>query len=867
MNRLTVATMMAVLASGWLSTGCDIDPDIGALTLSCVQDADCTSCTDCDCTDCQDCAGCAAEPVDFALAERMPNATQVRLTQSGLDFIETNAVALVGGIVGGLDPATLPIAVTVNNGVLSIPLGNSLLAGADLPVPITLCPANNCQLDVSIPSLSITPVDGGANPDRLEIQVQIDLSSNRATPVTVVGQQCTFNFQTDDTAPNTLNVSAEFEFAEDADGYGVGQTPSLVVDLDTLQGLDIQLMCPGLATFGYFLIDSNDPDTWDSGGSDNMAQDIIAEVKTTLNQAMAELMAKLFTFCQVAQSGQCPAGSNNVNGICMTSQTECLPMRIGVETHIDASELLSNIFPGSTLIMDILFAMQGEAQAVSGGYNLNFFGGFENRAAPAACVSGITLANPPTRPTDIPVATSLQNNEEAHVVVGVAERMMDWAGYQLWEGGTLCIEAGTRLSPLLSTGLFSVLIRSLRNLAFPDSEAALAVGLRPQTPPDVTIGAGTDADPIVQVDLEALEIDFYVWSTERYVRFMTFRGDLHIALDIQFSDTGEIVPVIQDISVENSSVFGSELLTETPEQLATAVEGVLPLISSFAGGLIPTIALGDLLGDTLPIGLELGPDTLRQVTEGNDRFLGVFVNLAPPATPTPFAGRVDTTLELVSVTVPDASAFRAENLGSGERPRIEIALAASGPEEVSFEYQYRLNEGSWSDWSRTPYAVIDDPILLLQGRHSVEARARVVGASDSADIIPARADFLIDVLAPELEVNRAANLVQVAAMDAVSGAEQLQYRWRSASREEWSEWSLMPASRLTLESGEDVVVEVRDENGNVASNAESLRGLPPPSDGGGCGDCAVSGEPDASRPLMALALLLGMVGLLRRRQD
>ena len=290
--------------------------------------------------------------------------------------------------------------------------------------------------------------------------------------------------------------------------------------------------------------------------------------------------------------------------------------------------------------------------------------------------------------------------------------------------------------PLLSTGLFSVFIRSLSNLSFPDNPAALAIGLRPQTPPDITVGAGTDEDPIIQVDLEALELDFYVWSTERYVRFMTFRGDLHLALDIQFNPGGEIVPVIEEISVTNASVFDSELLTETPEALALAVQNVLPLISSFAGGLIPTIALGDILGDTLPIGLELGPDTLRQVTEGDDRFLGVFVNLAPPATPTPFVGRVDTTLELVSVTVPDPSALLAENLGTGERPRIEIALAASGPEEVSFEYQHRLNEGTWSEWTRTPYAVIDDPILLLQGRHSVEARARVVGATDSADIIP-----------------------------------------------------------------------------------------------------------------------------------
>jgi MYXO-CTERM domain-containing protein len=866
MNRLTVATMMAVAVAGWLSSGCDID--VGGEVLGCVQDADCASCTDCDCTDCEDCAGCEAEVVTFPLNERMPNATQVRLSNAGLDFIEANAVNLVGGLVGGMDG--LPIAITVNNGVISVPINDSLLEGADVPVEIEICPAGNCTLDVSFPSLTITPVDGGAGPDRLAIAVQVDLSSNRNTPITVLGNTCNFNFQTDALAANTLNVTMDIVFTEDGDGYGAGSPPAMVVDQATLQGLDLNLSCGGLATGAYFLLDGNNAGDYQppaTNASQSMAMDIIAELKTTLTQTVSTLMAKLFTFCQVAQSGQCPAGSNNVAGICMVNQNTCLPMRIGVETRIDASELLSNIFPGSTLIMDILFAMQGEAQAVSGGYNLNFFGGFENRAAPAACVSGITLANPPTRPTDIPLAASLQNSEEAHVVVGVAERMMDWAGYQLWEGGTLCIEAGTRLSPLLSTGLFSVLIRSLRNLSFPDGEAALAIGLRPQTPPDVTIGAGTDADPIVQVDLEALEIDFYVWSTERYVRFMTFRGDLHIALDIQFTDTGEIIPVIEEIGVENSSVFGSELLTETPEQLATAVEGVLPLISSFAGGLIPTIALGDLLGDTLPIGLELGPDSLRQVTQGNDRFLGVFVDLAPPATPTPFAGRVDTTLELVSVTVPDPTALQAQNLGSGERPRIEIALAASGPEEVSFEYQYRLNEGTWSSWSRTPYAVIDDPVLLLQGRHSVEARARVVGATDSADIIPARADFLIDVLAPELEVSRAANLVRVAAMDAVSSAEQMEYRWRSASREEWSEWSLMPANRLTLESAEDVIVEVRDENGNVASSDQSLRGLPPPSDGGGCGDCAVSGEPDASRPLMALALLLGMVGLLRRRQD
>ncbi|MCA9577091.1 MAG: hypothetical protein KC668_16725 [Myxococcales bacterium] len=857
---------MAISVSAWLSTGCDID--MGDTVLGCVQDADCASCTDCDCSSCVACDGCTTSLITFPPAERLPNATQVRLSRSGLDFIEDNAVNLLGGVVGGIED--LPVAITVNNGVLSVPINSSLLDGASTPVQVTICPANNCTLDISLPSLSITAVDGGANPDRLAIAVQVDLSSNRNTPVTVLGQTCNFNFQTDHIAPNTLNVSMEVVFTEGANGYGQGTAPTMVVDQSTLQGLDIQLSCPGLASTLYFTFDDNSAGDYQppaANASQSMAMDIIAEVKTTLTETVATLMAKLFTFCAVPQAGQCPAGSSNMNGVCMINQNTCAPMRIGVETQIDASEMLSNIFPGSTFIMDLLFALQGEAHAVNNGYNLNFFGGFENAAAPASCVAGITLQNPPTRPTDIPLADAIQNSEDAHVVVGVSERMMDWGAYQLWEGGTLCIEAGTRLSPLLSSGLFSLLIQSLKRLTFPDNEAALALGLRPQTPPDVTIGAGTAGDPIIQVDLAALEIDFYVWSTERYVRFMTFRGDLHLALNIEFSDGGEIVPLIEEVSVTNASVIDSELVTEDPGTLSDAVQDALPLISSFAGGLIPPIALDTLLGDTLPIGVNLGPNTLRQVTQGSDRFLGVYVDLAMPAAPTPFVGRVDTTLELVSVRVPDPAALAPGRLGQGERPSIEIALAATGPENVSFEFQHRLDNGRWSEWSRSPYATIDDQVLLLQGRHTVEARARVVGAVDSADIIPASTEFLIDVLAPELEVSREEGLVRVAAMDVVSQPAQMQYRWRSATREDWSEWAVMPDSRLSFASATDVVVEVRDEVGNVASSEQSLRGLPPPSDGGGCGDCAVAGESDATRPLTALLMLLGMVALLRRRRE
>jgi hypothetical protein len=109
--------------------------------------------------------------------------------------------------LAGIDPATLPIAVTVNNGVISVPArqqparrrGSSRWRS-------TLCPMQaTATIDVTIPSLTITPVDGGAGPDRFEINGSdrpVEQPCN--TPMTVIWPaRATFNFQTDDTAQPT----------------------------------------------------------------------------------------------------------------------------------------------------------------------------------------------------------------------------------------------------------------------------------------------------------------------------------------------------------------------------------------------------------------------------------------------------------------------------------------------------------------------------------------------------------------------------------------------------------------------------------------------------------------------------------------
>jgi MYXO-CTERM domain-containing protein len=161
--------------------------------------------------------------------------------------------------------------------------------------------------------------------------------------------------------------------------------------------------------------------------------------------------------------------------------------------------------------------------------------------------------------------------------------------------------------------------------------------------------------------------------------------------------------------------------------------------------------------------------------------------------------------------------------------------------------------------------VVTHDALLLQGRHSVEARARVVGATEGTDLTPARAEFLIDVLAPEVETTLTSGGTLLRAADAVSFAEALQYRYRELGADTWSSWAALetPERMLTDVSG-PLELQVRDEAGNVGSNSESLRGLPPPSDGAGCGDCA-AGDTDATRPLYGMLMLLTL-GLVLRRQ-
>ncbi len=437
---------------------------------------------------------------------------------------------------------------------------------------------------------------------------------------------------------------------------------------------------------------------------------------------------------------------------------------------------------------------------------------------------------------------------------GVAESYLNHASFGIFDSGMLCIGATPALAQQLSTGFFSLAVPSLDAVAFPIEDSAIAMQLRPQTPPQITVGEA----PLLDVVLDDLEIDFYVFTRDRYVRFMTVKLDMTIPIDLQIDEAG-ITPSVGDVGVAEVSVSNSRLLADDATDVAKTFEALVGIaVDMFIGGLNP-FALPDLLGFTLDV-----PDGGITMTEsGGERFLSIFANLefaaGGAATFAP-----ETTAELEALEI-DPTAY---DLGEGWQERMPVAhlrFAAAAPGDV--EYSYRVDGGTWSLWSPQDAVALDAPHFVFKGRHLVEVRSRLAGIPRSADPTPAEIPLLIDTRAPRVTLIPTDAGWEVDAFDIVSPDEDLEVAWKIEGGE-WSAWG----GDLSLADLADVVaVRVRDEAGNVTETSSGevaggiIRGGPSTTGGGTC-SCRVagSGGPSGAGILLG-AGLLGLVLLRRRR--
>lgn len=807
---------------------------------------------------CSGCAGCGIAPIPggFPIAERIPNSAQVRLSESGIQFVEDN----IDGIVGIVLPDGLDFPIPRTDGSAS---------GLDY----TLCPSNDCFAHAEIESFELVPTP----PNELVGHIRATLETRgpdgryrdlpvRIDPPILPASTCQIEVNTRRAGGSRDYVGLQFriQFVNETRPARAGYTRIVVSEADLAEGEGVEdADINARGCFYSWLINL-------------LKGTLIGQLEDQVSGLLQDQVAS--QLCTQRGEFGCPTGTfdrgdTDPGATCYyeaSGSDECVPILLGMDGRGDlGAQLLAGFSPGAHAPGQFVLASGGDGEAVNNGMSLFMHGGFMSMDRTFTTSPGhnpcVPVVEPPPLP-DVARAAAFRGNvipgtsTPTHLGIGISEDYLDYAGYGMFDSGMLCLGAGTRLSQQLSTGLVAAIAPSVRNLAFPQASAPLTLAIRPQLPPDFTIGTDAGA-PVLSISLPQVQIDWYVWSTERYVRFMTYQTDLTIDIDLTV-EGGEIVPHIEGVTATNSTVFNNDLITENPTALASAVESV---ISSFAGmlaGSISPFALPEIMG----FELDVPPEGVRGVADSGEAFLGIFANLRLAST-MPIVGVTETSLEVSDLEL-DPASMSLEGWGQGEGNRVWLSFGAEGPAGSDYEYSYRIDGMTWSHWTSEPRVRIDDDVLLLQARHTIEARSRVRGQPRSVDPTPARAELIVDVLPPEVQVSRdGVSAFVVAAADMISPEDALTYRFR-VGEGEWSEWQTSPRVELgsVLLDGGELGVEVMDEAGNVGSaTLPIIRGIPNPA-GGGCA-CRAVGGTDAHGPLALVGslLLLGAMVVRRRR--
>ncbi|GAB4211119.1 MAG: hypothetical protein OHK0013_32530 [Sandaracinaceae bacterium] len=817
---------------------------------------------------CSGCASCGLEPIPggFPVSQpRIPNSGQIRLSESGIQFLEDNAGSFAELALGG----SLSFEVPTTRIDDPVTLVDS----------ITVCRSGGCRVAAEIQDLDITPV----GPNRLDVVMQLILDSRNAAgeraPLPVFADLAlgSANLNVDlDTRRGSrpfVALRTNITFTNEPRAPRTGFTRIDVGAIELVEGQGIE---------------NDDIRITGSGVGGTLISFLVNLFKGTIVDLLTEQVSSLSdglvgdNLCTTAGTSGCPTGTvadgSGPDAVCrFTAGGDCVPLLLGMDGQGDlGNAFLGGISPGTHAPIQLVLASGEDGVAINNGMSLYMTGGFLSYDRSFTTTPGHNPCVPlRERPAVPPIARvpAFQGNvipgtsTPVHLGIGVAEDYLNYAGYGMYDSGMLCLGVGTRLSQQLSTGLFSVLVPTLRALTYPNGASPISLAVRPQQPPTFEIGAGTAEDPVLTVTLPEAQIDFYVWSQERYIRFMTYQTDLVIGVNLAVMG-GQIVPEIVGITPTNSMVTNSEILTENPTSLAMTIETVLTmfagmLTSGISGFDLPPI---DLDSDGTPdIVIDIPAGGIRGVTDGGEEFLGIFANLALSGSGgSALVSQVDTTLALSDLEIIPES-MGMNDFGQNGRNTVWLHFDALGPAGVEYEYSYRIDGALWSPWTRDRRVRIDDAALLLQAHHTIEARARIVGNPDSVDATPAAADLLIDILPPELTLEELDDRegVRVVAEDIVTSEDELEMRWRLGEGE-WSAWG--PVTDLEVDP-DHVEVEVRDEAGNVGrSSAPLIRGIPNPAGGGGCDCRAGNGRHEALGLFASLAVLGLLVGRRGRKQ-
>jgi MYXO-CTERM domain-containing protein len=800
-------------------------------------------------------------PGGFPAEERVPNMVQFRVSDTGLQAIEADPGALIGGLIGEGMGLTfdVPASCDVDD--------NPQTCCDDQLNPVEPCGPIIIDLDEQqgdAPRLEITPIQGSSSIDvvaRARVRTQTPIPIIYDTGIFVV--DCDVNIDTEAGAPNDdLLLRTTVDFVQNAT---TGTTDIVVGDV-TIEQLDEG----GLLEPGDVSLDGGFTCTLGNLGIGLFIDTLTGTFSDAIKDAITDQVCK---GCPSGDVADCGAGATSCDGeVCMIDDV-CM-QELGISGRMPASALFGSLSPGTLGALDLYEVAGGYATSDDGGLALGFLGGFEpggaerDRCGPSAIKpEPVTIPESPfftgnTRP---------DTNGAFDFAVGVHEHNLDVGGWAAYEGGFLCLSIGTRSIDLLNSETLAILFPSFIDLLHAET-GQIVLGLRPQKPPIIELGLGTFIDgeidePLLDITLPELDVDIYGMVDDAWIRLMTLTADVNLPLNLSVTADGELEPVLGDLedAFTNLTVSNSEALVETPEELADKFPALLSLALPLVADGLGSFALPELGGLTLKI----ADDGITAVPADTKEFLAIFGTFELAAQ---MAAQVVTEAEVVDIVYPATEVFAAPTWDRAQRPHVELALGGYVDDGTAreLEWSFRVDGGLWSPYTRKDRVKLSRDAMWLQGRHTVEVRARVVGEPSTADRTPVVLRPIIDTIPPRvLLAQPTSDSVTVMATDNVSrGALTMEYRLADG---DWTSVALPAAIDLRGHDTEDLEVRIADEAGNHAGG--STNGGPTiafhgSAEGSGGCDCAVGGDPEslAGSALLVLLLGLGLIGPRRRRR-
>ena len=672
---------------------------------------------------CSSCAGGAIGPVPGGLSltpdPRVPHAVQVRLTAQGLSRIQAAGPDLIVAATGGR---------------IDIP---TLYGNFGVGRYIVCRPPQTCRLDLVAPALDLAlrPPDGISVRLRTGLRGAIPLHtcslacSDRCAGIACLDADTTFPIDTARQSPMYIGLRTALTLRRDRHAERRDYlradlvAPTMggpLVEEDPMARFDVaSISCTGALCPLFPLIRGTLVDTF----------------RGTLGTAVDPIRDALAHASMPSPPG-CPTGTRADGARCRYSDNELVPSLLGAEMTGNFGALLSSFSAGVRADVDFAVAAGDptrDAEVTAEGATLNLFGVARSRGH-SVCVPRVTA---PAMPT-IPEWPSLRRNvvpgttRTPDLALGLAEGFLNHSLFNLWDAGMFCLGVTSSIAPMqLTSGTFSIVIPSIRSVVYPSTGAPLALTLRPQRPPQLTVltSRPTPTSPLFELRFERLALDLYVWSEERYVRALTVTTDATIPVGL--TEMMGLRPVIGTVATAQTTVTNNVLVSETPMRLATSLEAILGVAFGQLGGSIPAIALpsipipGPMGAPVGTVDLQLPEGSLLGVEEMSSRFLGLYPNLRY----TPMRRSLEIPADTGATLVEEG----ARHVGDAVRVRADRGESIVPGEH---EYAWRVDGMTWSHWTRDAALTVRSDAFELPGEHRIEVVSRRIGDASSLDPDP-----------------------------------------------------------------------------------------------------------------------------------